>query len=269
MAGISTLTSTFTAKATWSGTNNQTGAAYTGNNASSTITKNYALGTKVANGASGGADEIFSFQQAITGGGSATLDLTAMTNQLQQAAVNIVRIKAIMLQLLNTTDDSTITTPAASSVTVTNNGPTLPVEFDFGSNGSGLTLNLTTGAGALTSVAINAAGSGYPPSSTFLVTPNQTGGSGGVVAVTTNASGVPTTVAVVAGAGGSGYSNASAIPTTELGSYTLFAGSVHQYFDVSAAGFCPLDSLHKNIKIFNNDAANTATVQITIAGATT
>ena len=267
MAGINTLTGTISTEFKWTASNNLTGAVYNPIQNSGDIRKNYNLGTAAANGASGGCDEIFSFQQTIAGGGSVTIDLTQMTNILQQTAVNIARIKGYQIRLLNATDDSTITTPAAVSVTVTN-FIDVPNQLDFGSGGSGLTLALTTSSGAITSVAIGAAGSGYPPSFTFLVAPNQSGGSGGAVSVTTNGSGVPATVSLVSGSGGSGYSNAT-VPTTELGKYNISSGGAHAYFDVSAAGFCTVSSTSKKIKIVNNDSSNVATCEISVFGATT
>jgi hypothetical protein len=80
-----------------------------------------------------------------------------MTNILSQATVNIVRIKGYQIRLLNAVDDTTIMTPPASSVTVTNFGPALPNQLDFGSAGSGLTLTLTTSGGIISSVVIGAA----------------------------------------------------------------------------------------------------------------
>jgi hypothetical protein len=82
-----------------------------------------------------------------------------------------------------------------------------------GTTGSGGTVALTTGATIVTAVAIGAAGTGYPASTTFLASPTQSGGSGCLFAVTTNGSGVPTAVTFIAGVGGTGYSNAT-VPWT-------------------------------------------------------
>ncbi len=191
-----------------------------------------------------------------------------MTNILQQTTVNIARIKGYQIRLLSTTDDSTITAPAAASVTVTNTID-VPNQLDFGSPGSGLTITITTSAGALATVAIAAAGSGYQPSATFTVTVNQAGGSGGVIAVTTNASGVPQSAAIANSAGGTGYANASGLPTTQLGSYTILSGGAHMYFDPSASGFVTVSATAKKLKIYNMDGVNTATLEISIFGATT
>jgi hypothetical protein len=266
MAGISTVNAKIATNLNWQAGNNLTGSAYGQVQESAVLAKAYNFGTANANGASGGGDEVFSFQQTIAGGGSVTINLNNMTNVLQQAGVSIARIKALQIRLLSTSDDSTITAPAASQITVTNNGPQLPNPLDFGNGGSGLTLTLTTAGTAITGVAIGAAGTGYPPSSSFVVTANESGGSGGVLSVTTNSSGVPTSTNVVAG--GTGYANGT-YASTVLGAYTINSGGTHTVFDVSAAGFVLVSATSQNFKIFNNDAANTATVEITFYAATT
>lgn len=248
-------------------TNNQTGSAYTGINTSGNLRKTYSVGTGSANAASGGGDEVFSFQQTIAGGGSATIDLNALTNVLNQTSVAIVRIKGYQIRLLNATDDSTITTPVATAVTVTNIGPTLPSPLDFQNGGSGLTLALTTSGGAVTAVAIGAAGTGYPPSTLFLVSPVQASGSGCVVAVKTNSSGVPTSTVFITGAGGAGYSDAT-VPSIVAGQYEILSGGAHCYFDVSAGGFLAVSATQRNIKIYNMDGTNTATCEVDVFGAT-
>jgi len=267
MAGINTLTGFLQTEVNWQASNNLIGIVYSPVSNPGDIRKKYSLGTANSNGASGGVDEFFSFQQTIAGGGAITLDLTQMTNILQQATVNIVRIKGYQIRLLSTTDDNTITAPAAASVLVTNYID-VPAPLDFVSAGSGLSITITTSGGTIASVAIGTAGSGYQPSATFTVTVNQAGGSGGVILVTTSSSGVPTTVAT-SGAGGSGYANASNLPTTELGKYTIFSGGAHMYFDPLSGGFCAVSSTSKKLKIFNNDAVNTATLEISVFGATT
>lgn len=266
-AGLSTLTATLSTefKVAQAG-NNLTGQSYNQVGTTVDLRKNYNIGTTAANNAAGGADEVFSFQQAIVAAGSATIDLTAMTNLVQQASVNIVRIKGYQIRLLSGTDDTTINpTPNANSqMVVTNNGPTLPANLDFGLGGSGLTLTIGVAGGVINSVSIGAAGSGYPPSSTFIVAPVQSGGSGGVIYVTTNASGVPTTVGICAG--GAGYS-AATVPSTPLGAYTLTTGGAHMNIDVTASGVT-VDSTHKNVKLFNLDASNGITAEIDVIGAT-
>jgi hypothetical protein len=92
--------------------------------------------------------------------------------------------------------------------------------------GSGLTVTATVTGGALASIALDNPGSGYPASATFNVMVNQAGASGGIIAVTTNSSGVPVSVAVT-GTTGSGYSAATGLSTTLLTqSLTKFFGQV-------------------------------------------
>lgn len=268
MAGINTITgASISSEFRYSATNNQTGSAYTGISSGGDCRKSYAFGTAAANSASGGGDEVFSFQQTIAGGGSATIDLYALTNVLSQTAVALARIKAIQVRLLSTADDSTITSPAASAVCVTNNGPAVPTPLDFQAGGSGFTITLTVVAGAVTGVAIGAAGSGYLPSTTFLCSPQQAGGSGCVFLAGTNASGVVTSATFVAGNGGSGYT-AATVPAIAIGQRTINGGGAAPYFDVLAAGFLAVSSTSRNFKVYNLDSLNTATIEIDVFGAT-
>lgn len=268
-AGLSSLTGNLTAKANWTAQNNLTGAAYSPVSNPSTITKSYNLGTGSANGASGGCDELFSFQQTIAGGGSATINLNTMTNILQQSSIAIVRIKGYMMQLLSATDDTTITTPVASSITVTNIGPVTPSPLDFNNGGSGGTVTMTNtfATGAIATVAVGAGGAGYPPSTNFLATPQQLLGSGGLFSCNTNATGVISGTQFISGSAGLGYANAT-VPLVPVGQYVVSNGGAHVYFDTSAAGFLAVSSTSLNFKIYNNDSANTATLQFTVFGCT-
>lgn len=268
-AGLSSLAVTVSSGFNWQAGLNMTGSAYNPVSNPGNITKSYSIGTAAANGAVGGADEVFSFQQGITAGSSATLDLTAMTNLVLQASVAIVRVKSFQIRLLSATDDPTITpAPTSTSVgVVTNIGPATPAVMDFSNGGSGLTLTLTVGATIVTAVAIGAAGAGYPPSTCFLVSPTQTGGSGCVVAVVTNGSGVPTSVVFITGAGGTGYT-AATVPSVVVGQFPLTTGNAHMSIDVTAAGFA-VDATHKNLKFYNLDAAKAITFEVDVVAGTT
>lgn len=250
----------------WTAQKNLTGGPYNPVTNQGTIPKQQAYGTNVANAAAGGADEVFSFQQAITAGSSATIDLTAMTNLVLEASVSIVRIKGWQIRLLSAADDSTISPApnASSTVTVTNN-VTVPHPLGFRTGGSGLTLAITQSGGTINGVSIGAAGTLYPKSASFCVVPQQASGSGGVISVTTDSSGVPTSVAVVAG--GTGYSNAT-VGSVVQGFFTLTTGNAQAYIDVTAAGQT-VSSTQKNIKLLNNDPSNAVTVEIDVFGATT
>ncbi len=254
----------------WLVGNNLTGSAYNQIQNSGSISKQYEFGTAAANAASGGGDEVFSFQQAIAGAAAATIDLNAMTNLLNIASVSIVRIKGYQIRLLSAADDSTIVTPVSSAVYVNNIAPATPSQLDFGGGvnaGTGLTLTLTVVATIITAVAIGAAGTGYPPSTCFIVCPVQAGGSGAIVGVVTNGSGVPTSVVFMAGCGGTGYT-AATVPSVLAGGYVINSGGAHCYFDVLAGGFLTVSATQKNITIRNMHPTATATIELDVLAAT-
>lgn len=267
--GISTVSASIGTQFNALVQNDLTGGVYNPITNTLSISKRYSFGTDAANNITGGGDEVFSFQQAISSSSSATVDLTAMTNLLNQTAVAIVRIKGYQIRLLSATDDSTISPAPTASTTicVTNNGPAVPAPLDFVGGGSGLTVTLTTGATIVTGVAISAAGTGYPRSATFVASPQQVGGSGCIFMVTTNSSGVPTAATFITGGGGTGYSN-GVTPTVTVGQFNVYTGGAHMYFDVSAAGFCALSSTAKNILIVNMSTTAVATFELDVLGAT-
>jgi hypothetical protein len=268
-AGFTSLGGSLTGGFNWLAQNALTGASYTPTQNTSGIAKRLSVGTSVANNVSGGADEAFSFQQGLTSGSSATLNLQGMTDLLQRSATSIVRMKGYMFRLLSAADDATIS-PAptsTSTVLITNIGVALPAPLDFQNGGSGLTGSLTA-AGPVTAVAIGAAGSGYPASTVFLVVPQQAGGSGCAFAAITNSSGVPTSVVFITGAGGSGYATAT-VPTTPAGQYLLATGGFHMYGDPVAAGFCALSGTAQAVKLVNMDASHAVTVEVNVFGGTT
>ena len=268
-AGLSTLNAQISTEfKVSSAAVNQTGQAYNGYSSNVDIRKSQSLGTTLGNTTSGGADQVFSFQQGITANSIATFDVTALVDLVGRSAPGVVRVKAVQVRLLSAADDSTLSPAptAASACTVTNNPPTtatmdVPCPLHFGNGGSGLTLTITTAAGALTAAAIGAAGSGYPKSSFFLVAPQQAGGSGACVGVITNASGVPTSVVFLAGAAGAGYTNAT-VPSVVLQSRYILTGGVDCYFDPNANGICAVSSTSKKFAVVNLDAANAITVEI-------
>lgn len=262
---LSTLTAKLTTAVNWNAGLDQSAGLSQPVVNQNAFTKTENFGTAAGNSTSGGGDEIFFFDQAIVAGGSATIDLTGMTDVISQA-VAIVRIKGVQVRLLSGSDDSSLSpVPTASStISVTNNGPTLPNQWYFGTGGSGLTLTLGTSGGVISTAAISAAGSLYPKSATFLVSPVQSSGAAGLISVATNTTGVPTTVAVVKA--GTGYSNAT-VPSVAIGYWTLTTGDAIARLDLTAAGVTVSSTL-KNISVLNNDASNAVTVEFTILGAT-
>lgn len=267
--GLSSLSATISTGFNWTAQNNLTGGVYNPITNTGNISKSYKVATTSANNVSGGGDEVFSFQQAIVAGSSATVDLDAMTNLLNQTSVAIVRIKGAQIRLLSAADDSTITPApnAASTITVTNIGPAVPSPFTFGNGGSGGTVTLTVSNGAVTGVAVGSGGSGYPVSGSFLSSPQQTGGSGCVFLSTANSGGVISSVTFISGQGGAGYSGAT-VPLIPVGQKNILTGGASMYFDVGAAGFCAVSSTSRNLKIINMDQTNAVTAEIDILGAT-
>lgn len=265
--GLSSLSGGMSSGFTWNAQVALTGVNYSPTTNAGGISKRQAFGTYAANAASGGCDEVFSFQQGVTAGSTATIDLYAMTDLLQRTSVTIARIKGYQIRLLSASDDSTISpAPTATSVgLVTNNGPTLPCMTDFSVGGSGLTLAITQTAGVITGVSIGAAGTGYQKSAVFVVAPVQSSGAGGIISVTTNSSGVPTAVAIVFG--GTGYSDAT-VPSIGIGQYIVYTGGAHCYFDPSAAGFTTVTTTQRNLKLVNLDGSNAVTFEIDCYAAT-
>src|SRR4051812_48159483 len=128
MASLSSLEATFSTAVAWTAENNITGGLYNPISNPGTLNKRVALGTADANNTSGGADQFFSFQQAINAGASATLDLSAMMNILAQANTAIVAVKSYQIRHLSADDDPTIS-PApntTSKLLITNMGPAAP-----------------------------------------------------------------------------------------------------------------------------------------------
>ncbi len=265
--GFSTLTTTWQQTLTWTAALNQTGGNYPPLTSGATIAKTFSVGTSAANAAAGGGDLFFSFYQAITAGSSATINLASMTDILQRATIVPVRLKQMRVRLLSAADDSTISPAptATSTVTVTNSIAGVPSPFTFNNTGISGTVTLTTSTGAVTGVAIGAAGTLYPKSSFFLAAPQQAAGSGCVFLCTVNSSGVISAVTFISGAGGSGYSDAT-VPLIPVGQQELTTGSSAMYGDITAAGWLLPTSTSKNITILNGDASNAVTVEVSFVG---
>lgn len=77
--------------------------------------------------------------------------------------------------------------------------------------GTGLTVNITVSGGALSAVTIAAGGINYASGQIAYV--SQSTGTNGVLDITSVSSGVVTGIAIHSGSAGSGYTNASAVPT--------------------------------------------------------
>lgn len=105
---LDSLTSQLSVSMNWTAQKNIAGSTdYSPNQNNTTITKKSSVGTAAANAAVGGGDELASWVQTIAGGGTATVDLSSLTNILQTTAISLARVKGIMIRLLSTTDDAT------------------------------------------------------------------------------------------------------------------------------------------------------------------
>lgn len=82
-------------------------------------TPKISIKSSVANAAVGGGDTALSAVYSITGGGTASIDLTTFTDIMERSGGSFARIKYIEFFLLGTADDAEIGT-AASSVTIGN-----------------------------------------------------------------------------------------------------------------------------------------------------
>lgn len=116
---LSTLSATLTAQLSWTATKTLTGTAYSAITNQSAIKKALSLGTSAANAAVGGADELASFVTSVSASSSSSIDLTAMTDILNQSSASLARAKAIVIRLLSASDDATNGT-AAASITLDN-----------------------------------------------------------------------------------------------------------------------------------------------------
>jgi len=116
---LTTLSATAAASLSWTATKSLTGTAYSAIANASTLRTSFGLGTTVANAVVGGADELASFITSIPASSSASIDTTAVTDILNQAAASFARLKLLMIRLLSVSLDATNGT-AASSITLDN-----------------------------------------------------------------------------------------------------------------------------------------------------
>ncbi len=113
---ISSLAAGFKITANWSAGNSLTGSDYAQTQNATAITKTLSIGTTAANAAVGGGDELYSAVTSLAGGASASIDLTSVTDILATAATSFARVKAILIRVLSTTDDSVIGTAASGAM---------------------------------------------------------------------------------------------------------------------------------------------------------
>lgn len=116
---INSLTFTGSTLAKWTAQNTITGSNYQPLTNSGNIQKSVSLGTAAANAAVGGADQLISYIVNIAISSSTTIDLTSLTNILQQSGVSLARVKFYQFRLLSVDDDPVYGT-LCSSVTIGN-----------------------------------------------------------------------------------------------------------------------------------------------------
>ena len=109
---LDSLAATFKLQLGWTAQKNITGSDYSPNQNSTTISKSGTIGTTAANNAAGGGDELYSAVTSLAGSASASIDLTAVADILNQSGISLARVKAIVLRVLSTTDDAVIGTAA-------------------------------------------------------------------------------------------------------------------------------------------------------------
>jgi hypothetical protein len=142
----------------------------------------------------------------ITFHGGGSLSFTASTQVLSASGTTTnVTFEA-------TSGDIKVATVSAGTgnVTIKADGGNITPQ----SGGSGATLDITTSGGAISGATLVAGGSGYPANTTVNLAVSGGGGSGGIVAVTTDANGVATALAATPiVAGGTNYVDTSLATT--------------------------------------------------------
>jgi hypothetical protein len=104
---LSSLTSSLLMQMGWTATKTITGDNYSPNSNSTTLKKSFATGTSAANAAVGGGDELCSSITSIAASGTATIDLTSMTEITGATGISLARLKGILIRLLSVVDDAT------------------------------------------------------------------------------------------------------------------------------------------------------------------
>jgi hypothetical protein len=114
LGALDSLTATVTAGVQWNAAKSITGSDYAQNTNSTTLLKRLSIGTAAANAAAGGSDELYSAITSLGSTASSSIDLTSIADILATSGVSLARVKAIMIRLLSTTDDTSIGTAATA-----------------------------------------------------------------------------------------------------------------------------------------------------------
>jgi hypothetical protein len=117
---LTSLKSDLLLQLNWTAQKALTGDNYSPNQNASTLKATGSVGTSAGNTAVQGGDELCSSIISVAAGGTATIDLTAMTEITGATGISLARVKGILFRLLNAGLDATNGT-AASYVTIGNN----------------------------------------------------------------------------------------------------------------------------------------------------
>jgi hypothetical protein len=142
MSGINTISnSNFSFSITVSVSNPVIGSSNSPISGGTNSKKTQTYGTNIGNTSLGGADEFISLVGTIGTSGSATVNLSSITNILQQTGIGLVRIKAWALRNLSTADDS-VNGGNASSLLF---GGSAPGQFAFNLSGASAGITVYNG----------------------------------------------------------------------------------------------------------------------------
>ena len=297
MPNLDSLSITFKPSISGSGGKTVTGAAYPPLNVPVALTKTVGpFSRTLANTAALGADEIISSVFTVPANGFLTLALNSMTDMLLQSAVSLARIKAYRIQLLSVADDSTNGT-ACSGITV-NPMVKAPVQSASSTATTGGTIAAGTYYYKITSITAAGESTGSNEISqattgtTSTVTLNwtaATNATGYKIYRGTTAGGENLLIATISSGATVTYVNtgtettstasppavngAAALNAFQLSMATLQSGLVigngeyTEWATPNAAGLVVGTAV--NLYLANNDATNSAAVQITLVGGTT
>lgn len=116
---IDTLSARLNQTLSWTAQDDLTGDEYNPVQNQGNLSKNLSLGTTSNNNQAGGADQLVSYIATVAANSNSTIDLTSLTNILQQTSQSFARLKGAQIRLLSTSDDATNGTNC-TSITVGN-----------------------------------------------------------------------------------------------------------------------------------------------------
>lgn len=112
-SALSTLSFSFAFNPTWTAKVSVTGLSGAIQNQNN-LNKTISLSTSASDAAANGASQLYYAQVTLAGAASTTIDLSSFTDIVGRTAQSMARIKAFYFRLLNSTDDSSITTTPSS-----------------------------------------------------------------------------------------------------------------------------------------------------------